>query len=86
MWLKPNVALDAKKDWSITDSGALLEATALDANMRASADGARRGDGHSAAGLTIMAYHADGRRVLLHRSSRLWVNLPSVFFWRMLWR
>ena len=38
MWLKPNVALDAKKDWSIADSGALLEATALNANMRASAD------------------------------------------------
>ena len=74
-----NVALDAMQDWSITDDDALQEAKAKDANIRASTDGAKRGSGQSAAGVAIMAYHRDGRRVLLHRSGHLLGNLQSAF-------
>ena len=65
-----NVALDAKQDWSVTDNDALQEAKAMDANIRAAADGAKRGSGQSAAGVAITAYHQDGRRVLIHRAGR----------------
>ena len=71
--------LDAVQDLTITDDDSLQEAKAKDANIRASADGAKRGSGQSAAGVAIMAYHRDGRRVLLHRSGRLLGNLQSAF-------
>jgi len=38
-----------------------------------------RGTGQSAAGIAIMAYHADGSKMILHRAGQRLGYLPSVF-------
>ena len=74
-----NVALDLKSDWNILDSQVLEEARRSKANIRATADGARRGDGQAAAGIAFFAYFPGGRRVIFHRAGKLLGKLSSAF-------
>ena len=73
------VALDSKSDWSITDFDVLAVAQKERANIRATADGAKRGDGQSAAGIAFIAYFPDGRRIVFHRAGK-WLGILSSAF------
>ena len=79
-----NVSLDSHDDWDRSDLEALSQARAHNANLWLCVDGARRGSGGFAAGLTLLAYFPDGRRQLLYRSGKLLGKLQSAFASEML--
>ena len=75
-----NVVLDGAGDWSYRDDEATKEAIANGANLRLCSDGARRGDGHSAAGMSLYAYFDNNReRTLLWRAGTQLATLQSAF-------
>ena len=73
-----------KSDWERCSQDALCEARTRKANLRLCLDGARRGNGQAAAGITLLAYYPCGRRDLIYRSGRLLGTLSSAFASEML--
>ena len=74
-------ALDRGADWVYTHDDNVrraLEACAQ-INFRLCFDGARRGEGDSAAGSALIAYYPSGERELLFRAGRLLGRLRSAF-------
>ena len=79
-----NTALDQHRDWmqseQLSTSPMLAECT----NFRLCVDGARRGDGSAAAGLTLLAYPGGSDPIILRRGGFLLGNLSSAFLSEML--
>eukprot|EP00973_Karenia_brevis_P050734 7047775-Karenia_brevis.AAC.1 len=78
-----NVALDCGKDWAVKTEQAPESMQANSWNLRLCCDGARRGDGQSAAGLALFCYTGSSR-VLLCRAGAVLNNLTSAFIAELL--
>ena len=73
------VALDCRKDWCVIDEAALRVAKERKACIRLCSDGAKRGNGDSAAGMAVVAYFQDGSSKVLRRSGKSLGKLSSAF-------
>ena len=67
----PNPALDRNEDWFYGHEDAIARAKRSEVNYRLSFDGAKRGNGESAAGVVLLAYYHNGERDLLMRAEAL---------------
>ena len=74
-----NVALDGGRDWERREHEGAQAFLRAGANLRLCIDGAKRGDGSSAAGLAILAYSPDHGQMLLYRAGRQLGRLSSAF-------